>query len=309
MTTKDNLTFTVPLNLAAHRAAQKFHQEHSNQHKAKQVYLNTLAVYAVNFYLGCLGIETSLEESDSWNPIIQTLANTADLLVKDVGKLECLPVLPGEQVCRILNEVHSERIGYVAVGLNQSLTDAQLLGFTPQVNAAELALSQLISLENLLNRINHQKPGVNLSLWLENIFEEGWQTISALLETPTELAWRFRSGQVQQSSAEENLSTSVTRGKLLRLNQESGTVALLVKLTPTLSEEMDINVGIYPTKGTIYLPSELKLMVLDQPGEVIMSAVARNTKNIQLEFSGEPGESFSIKVALGEASLTEEFLI
>lgn len=307
--TKDNLTFTVPINLAAHQVAQRFYRKHSNPIKAKQVYLNTLAVYAVNFYLECLGIETGLEEGDSWNPSMQSLANTADLLVKDVGKLECRPVLPEEQVCQIPNEVHSERIGYVAVGLNQALTEAQLLGFFSQVNTEELALSQLLSLENMLEKITPQKSGVNLSLWLENIFEEGWQTISELLEEPAELVWRFRAGQIQQNSTEESLSTGIIRGKLLKLDQESNLVALLVKLTPSFSEEMDINVGVYPLKGSTYLPSELKLMVLDQPGAVVMSAVARSTKNIQLEFSGQPGESFSIKVALGEASLTEEFLI
>src|SRR4028119_1342757 len=98
---QDDLTFTVPLTLEAHRIAQQFHKHQSNPKKAKQVYLNTLAVYAVNFYLNCLGIETAHSASDSWNPAMRTLANIADLEVRDLGKLECRPVLPEAKICDV----------------------------------------------------------------------------------------------------------------------------------------------------------------------------------------------------------------
>ncbi|MGH7998649.1 MAG: hypothetical protein ACREPR_04260 [Brasilonema sp.] len=39
-----------------------------------------------------------------------------------------------------------------------------------------------------------------------------------------------------------------------------------------------------------------------------MQATARNTKSIQLNFSSEIGERFSVKVALGDVSFTELFL-
>ena len=40
-----------------------------------------------------------------------------------------------------------------------------------------------------------------------------------------------------------------------------------------------------------------------------MQAEARSTKSIILKFSGEAGENFGIKVALGNVSITENFLI
>jgi hypothetical protein len=54
----ESLTFTVPLSSSAHHLAEQFCRQQSNQKKAKQVYLNTLAVSAVNFYLRCMGVET-----------------------------------------------------------------------------------------------------------------------------------------------------------------------------------------------------------------------------------------------------------
>ena len=121
--------FTVPLALEAHSRAEQFRRYQSNPDKAKQVYLNTLAVYAVNMYLQCRGFETDLETSDSWNPAMQMLLDTADLVVKNRGRLECRPVLPNAEVVCTPAEVWSERIGYVAVRLSESLREATLLGF------------------------------------------------------------------------------------------------------------------------------------------------------------------------------------
>jgi hypothetical protein len=55
--------FTVPLALEAHSRAEEFRRYQSNPGKAKQVYLNTLAVYAVHVYLQCRGFETDWREA------------------------------------------------------------------------------------------------------------------------------------------------------------------------------------------------------------------------------------------------------
>jgi hypothetical protein len=304
--TKDYLTFTVPLTLKAHQLAQQFHERQSNPKKAKQVYLNTLAVYAVNFYFKCLGIETDLKASDSWNLVMQTLANAADLEVKELGKLECRPVLPEAKVCQVPPEVISNRIGYVAVRLDQSLTEATLLGFVPTVATEEFPLSQLKSLEDLpehLSQIKQPQPvkeGVQLGQWLHNVFDAGWEAVEAFFEPPTELAFRFR------SSCQTH---GVKAGKRLSMERVGEQVNLFIGLKPTADSEMDISVEVYPADGKTHLPQDLQLMVLDEKGEAVMQAQSRSTKNIQLKFSGEPGESFGIKVALGDVSITEAFLI
>jgi hypothetical protein len=50
-------------------------------------------------------------------------------------------------------------------------------------------------------------------------------------------------------------------------------------------------------------------MVLDEQGKSVLQAEAGNSESIEFQFSGEPGESFSVKVALGDFSITEEFLL
>ena len=155
------LTFTVLLSLSAHLKAKEFSYHQSNLQKAQQVYHNTLAVYAVNYYLHCLEFETNLEASDSYNPIMRTLMDVADLEVKNYGKLECRPVLVDSQVCHFPVEVWSERIGYVAVQLNESLSRATLLGFFKRARTEELPLSKLQPLEDLTSYLsdNKQAPG------------------------------------------------------------------------------------------------------------------------------------------------------
>lgn len=314
-TVQDQFTFTVPLTLAAHQLAQQFHAQQSNSRKAKQVYLNTLAICAVKFYLQCLGIETELEQSDSWNPIVQTLANTADLSIKNRGKLECRPVLPEVNSCYVPPEVWDDRIGYVAVQFDRSLTEATLLGFVPKVTTEELSLNSLRSLEELPEHLSQfgvaplvQAP-IQLSQWLHSVFETGWETLEALFNPPQpEFAVNFRSIPTR-NRIPESPESGVKRGKLLNLQRLDERVALLVGLKPATPSEMNISVEVYPTGDRLYLPHDLQLMVLDEKGEAVMQAQARSTKNIQLHFSGESGESFGVKVALGDVSITEAFLI
>jgi hypothetical protein len=292
-------TFTVPLALEAHAQAEQFRRSQPNPHKAKQVYLNTLAVYAVNTYLQCRGFETDLDKSASYDPVMQMLMDTADLVVKNRGKLECRPVLPDAEVVCVPAEVWEERIGYVAVQMHESLREATLLGFVKKVARSELPLSQLRSLEELPRYLNKINPLVNLSQWFENVFDASWQAVEAVVSTePTELAFRFRS------------SPYVRRGKLIELGTPGQSVTVIIAITQESEQEMDISVEAQPPKGQTYLPSNLQLMVLDEDGEAVIDTHTRSqNKTIQLEFGGEPKDRFSVKVALGDVSLTENFVI
>jgi hypothetical protein len=293
-------TFTVGLALEAHSRAEEFRRYQSNPGKAKQVYLNTLAVYAVNVYLQCRGFETDLERSDSWNPMMQMLMDTADLLVKDHGKLECRPVLPEAEVVSVPPEVWEERMGYVAVQLSESLREATLLGFVQKVAKSEIPLSQLRSLVELPGYLHQIKPVVKLSQWFEDIFEAGWQAVESLLGTePSELGFNYRSA-----------SLDVRRCKGIELATADHSVALIVALTGESKQEMDISVEVQPTNGQTYLPANLQLMVLNEDGEVMMHIQAgSDNQTIQLELGGEAGDRFGVKVALGEVSVTENFII
>ncbi|NEN98401.1 MAG: DUF1822 family protein, partial [Moorea sp. SIO3I7] len=171
----ESLTFTVPLSGEAHRIAKKFCKRQLTLQKAKQVYHNTLAVHAVDFYLGCLGWETNLNQSDSYDPVMQAFTDVADLEVKNHGKLECRALLSEAEVCHVPADVWEDRIGYVVVHLNESLTQATILGFTPSVadNKGNLPVSELRSLTEFPEYLTSKKI-VNLSQWLQGTFEAGW---------------------------------------------------------------------------------------------------------------------------------------
>jgi len=172
------LTATVPISFQAHQFARQFYHKHFQPNKAKQVYLNTLAVWSVNHYLNCLNVETDLEKSDSWNPVFQTLANAADLAIKRWGKLECRPVLPESQICPVPPEVWMGRSGYIAVRFNPALTEATLLGFVPEVSEAELPLSKFHSLETLFEALQQPYPGgIKLSRRIDSTIDAGWQKL------------------------------------------------------------------------------------------------------------------------------------
>ena len=54
-------------------------------------------------------------------------------------------------------------------------------------------------------------------------------------------------------------------------------------------------------------PPNLQLRILDADDDPVMQAEARSTEAIQLKFEAAMGEQFSIQVALGDLTLTEQF--
>ncbi len=313
------LTFTGPISPGARRLAEQLCKQQATPEKGEQLRLNTLSVSFVNSYLQCMGFETDWEASDSWNPVQQLLMDVADLELKNIGKLECRPVLEGEQFVYVPPEAQSNRIGYVAVQISKSFREAKLLGFVTQLQTDFLPISQLQHLENLLEYLEELTQAkqselgerslaknnnlVKLKQWLDNIFDAGWQEIETLLGTQgANAAWSMRSAD----------GAFISRGKLIDLGKQISdrAVVLVVTLPADNEQEMDIIVEVHPTSGQNYLPPNLHLMVLDFEGASVMEAQTRNSnKNIQLQFSCEVGERFSVKVALGDVSVIEDFVI
>ncbi|MEG3895277.1 MULTISPECIES: DUF1822 family protein [unclassified Microcoleus] len=306
--TEVDLVLTIPIAPSARSSAQTLGQQQTDPKIAKQVYLNALAVLSVNFYFQCLEIETDLAASDIWNPVVQKFMDVADLDVKDIGKLECRWLRPGQDFVSIPAEVRSDRIGYIAVEMTESLQEVKLLGFVQQTQQETVAVSELKSLDQLLEYLDELKP-VNLSQWLQNVFDIGWHTVQTLFESKPELQFAFRSPQVLESSALVSRNLPVKRGKLLNLERGTEQVALFVELMTTDEPDIDISVEVYPTNGQTNLPKDLQLMVLDDGGKTVMQAIANKTENLVFEFTAEPGEHFTVKLALGDFTVTEKFSI
>jgi hypothetical protein len=163
--------------------------------------------------------------------------------------------------------------------------------------------------------ISFGAPGeslVNLSQWLNNMFDMGWQTIEEALAPPqAQLAFNVRSAiRIQNNSLDKPIQ-EVERVKLLssEVKQEGNSVALLVGLIPEKSPTIDISVEVYPTTGKTELPEDMELIILDDSGEAVMHAQARNGQTMRFNFSGEPGDFFRVKVVLGDISFTEAFVV
>ncbi|MBW4683075.1 MAG: DUF1822 family protein [Microcoleus vaginatus WJT46-NPBG5] len=298
------LTYTVPLGLAAHSHAEKLRRHQANAGKAKQVYLNTLAVCAVQMYLQWHGFETDWENSDSYNLATSTLMDVADLMIPNYGKLECRAVLLNAEIVSIPEEVWSNRLGFVCVQLHESLREATVLGFVEEVTTKDLPINQLQSLDEFILYLNQlQQPTsikqpIQLSQWFQNIIEAGWERLETLLTSPQpQLAFNFR--RLQKASVE--------RGKLLKLEQAGEQVVLFVRLTPSNDSEIEVSVEVIPAESQIELPQNLQLIILDEIDKPVMQAEAGSSESLEFQFSCEPGERFSVKLVLGDAIVTELF--
>ncbi len=313
-----NFAVPLPIAQAARITAQHFANQQTTPQKAEQVRLNTLAVWVVNDYLQMMDIPTDLQASDSWNPVIRICADVADLQISGVGSLECRPVKVTDDICSVPPETWEERVGYVVVQIDESYQEAQLLGFVASIATEELPLNQLQSPEALIEHLGQLRQSpvstrVNLSQWFAGIFESGWQTIESLCNyQELRQTYTFRSADTFEQLALNLPQTVIKRAKLIDLSIQIGNqpVMLIVEITPGVDEKTSIRLQLHPTGNQVYLPQGIQLTVLDGSAAVFLEAQARSADNyVQLQFRGESNEIFSVRVALNDISITEQFVI
>lgn len=311
MTLIPELTFQQPITLRSRQQAQQFAARHARPDKARQVYLNTLAVQSVADYLHYFGFKANLAASPSWQPVCQALADTAALHATGWGVLECRPVLPGATTLSIPPEVWDEGAACVAVQFDRALRQAKLLGFVRESSAGEIPLNELQATAVLLDDLSRTRL-VRLTAWLQGNVTAGWQQLQDLAPLGLEPAFNFRSGAIAPHP-DGNLPPAkprcVQRGKVLHLRRADAALALVVGIAPTASGSYDANIALYPLPPAQNLPADLNIQVLDTEHQVVMQASARGTPAASLEFSGEAGEDFSVRLELGEVVATETFTI
>jgi len=157
----------------------------------------------------------------------------------------------------------------------------------------------------------HKQTPINLGQWFQEVFEASWQSLDTLLNTGLgNLAFSFRQGR---PSVTEVRKVFIEGIKLIDLGMEleNQSVALLVGLAPETDERVGIRVQLYPAGGLTYLPSNIKLILLSQSGATLQEYKARTQDSlIQLKrFTCPMGKCFSVKVALDDFSITENFVI
>jgi hypothetical protein len=156
----------IAMNLPqeAHEWARLFAAKQRDVDTSKQVYLNTLAVYALHYFLSQQGIESDLDQSRSWYPHALSAPNAADLMVPGVGRVECRPVLMQEASALIIPDTAwSDRVAYVAIGIGERLDQVWLLGYFPVRPPSQLEqpipFGELLSITDLPNHLQFLQEG------------------------------------------------------------------------------------------------------------------------------------------------------
>ncbi|NEP02750.1 MAG: DUF1822 family protein [Symploca sp. SIO2E9] len=154
------------------------------------------------------------------------------------------------------------------------------------------------------------KTLINLGQWLQDVFEVGWLSLDAFLNTDSGNlvpASGFRQGKLTPRNV------AVEGVKLIDLGMQLGnqSVALLVGLTPEAEQKVGIRVQLHPTGGKMYLPPNIKLALLSQGGKILQEFQSRSQDNfIQLKrFICTRGKHFSIQITLDNFSIKENFVI
>lgn len=278
----------------------------------RQVYLNSLALYAADWYLRCLQFETQHEDRADW--WIPYLTQSAPLEIKifnccdglgiapelerlNIGKLECIPVIGNAVTATISPDLKDDRIGYLFVRLNDSLTSAEIIGFMPKYSET-VRLDRLQSTDDLIDYLcdleSEPKPNLVIQMadWFAGIFDGIWLDVDTLPLTP---AYRSRRHQQEMLSVK-----SMERGKEIKLGDAADSPVVVLTIRSEQIDEInsDITLQLSPRFPTPTLPIDLKFIVRGERGEEISSFESKAGDfygEIVLD-NGKEGERFSIEI-------------
>lgn len=285
---------------------------------ASERYATLLATGVVKSYLDWLDITADLKASDTWNPTIQLMGHPGDLVLPGLGKLECRPVLAESESCWVAPETPGNRIGLVAVALDETAKTANLVGFMTPIKPGEVSIRQLQPIDVLLGHLEQleqtSQSRVNLQQWLDGVLSTGWQmaeTVFRPQQTQMALAMGLRT---TASPAQAGVAPPDVQGVTLLdlgMDLEPQSVALFIALRRDTDEQVTVRVQLHPNTDETYLPTGIKLILMDQAGTSLKEVQARQSDNlIQLpQFIGQTNEEFHIQLVLGERSIQKSFTL
>jgi len=296
-TNKQKNIINIRLRKSYRNLAEEFKSSISNLIRANQVYLNTLAICAVQQWLKDIGIATDWTECDSNNFMIREIKDIADLEIVGVGKLECRPILSGETRVHLPPEVIHNRIGYILVEVDTKNWEAKLLGFYPSSQSESISVEQLQPLKSVINIIYPPKQKEvphDVLAWIETTLNKMCDSVEAIFKDNSNsqrmiplLGYRtVESSRIgyQGIINEINIvaSSSIKVTKILGINKDSKFINIIFDVTST-----DAN---------ICIPKGLEVQALNQDNEVISTLKAGdNHSNLRLKFRCEFAEPFTVK--------------
>lgn len=149
---------------------------------------------------------------------------------------------------------------------------------------------------------------VSLNSTPEN--EDSTIALIHLLHTTQDQEVRWTAAELLWTIAPHHPAAGMRRVMDLGMQFAGHTVALMVAILPNKEQRVAVLLRLYSMGNERYLPAGLQLTGLDKSGNVFLYTQARKRDDyIQIKFSAEFGERFSIKISLNNASLTENFII
>lgn len=148
--------------------------------------------------------------------------------------------------------------------------------------------------------INIEQSVTNLTQWVNNIFDSGWQMVEEILgikEIESLFAIRSQS------------NPRAIKAKKINLGKQDN-IRMIVDVMSISNNQRSIIVWVYPSKDRIYLPLNLKFYILDSSGEFLQQkTVNSKDKWMKQEITGKLEEKFSLKFQLSDFTVFNHFVI
>jgi hypothetical protein len=305
----------LSLPSSVHQLAKGFASEQLTIDKGRSVYLNTLAVHTVSRYLTLCGIKTDLQQGDWRDPVTHTLQDISDLVIPNIGRIECRAILPGASRMAIPSFAPQDVVGYVAVQFDEELKSVDLLGFFPShelmAEQEQISLQELLPLEEIFAYLD---PVTRLSIAFQRGGLKVWRRLHDFSQDLTEslqqaLSQHFRPAfQVRSNNPSELLSDNAIAQPLPIGSNLVLVIDRTVQDNALPGEEISVCVIVCSDNGDYGLPADLQ-MTISSGDNSQMNPVTPGVPVVIQSFTGTEGEPFQVLITSNGDEYTESFEI
>ena len=190
-----DLSIPFPVTASFRQQAKNYASQYFTEDTQKRIYLQTLALLAVDAYLRMLNFDTNLTKPERWNALLRLWSEANEIELPELGNLECCVIATGQQYVTL--PLEGLRIGYLFVEIASSEKTATLVGFLPahgETIDTEVAITNLQSMDELIDYLSEREASLTQAVqindltqefaekkitylrnWLNNIYEEDWE--------------------------------------------------------------------------------------------------------------------------------------
>ena len=134
--------------------------------------------------------------------------------------------------------------------------------------------------------------------------------LTQLLQTTQDEETLWTAAEILWTTDPDNSASGVRRVIDLGMQLAGHAVALMVAILPKADQKIAVLLRVSPMGNQSHLPPGLQLVGLDKAGSPFLTVQSREKDDYnQLKFSADPGERFSVRVVLDNASITENFVV